>query len=254
LAETLVDLNKRQADEKRIVMQPSIRRKLIIAFVLFDVAIVAAVMLIYKGYIRFNYPDLKEFPIRGIDISHHQGNINWQELAQENLSFVIIKATEGGDFVDPKFSENWQNARQSGYRTGAYHFYRLCKTPEEQAANFGKVVPKDSNALPPSVDLEFGGNCETDKTTEQVLKEIQRFLTLLENDYGAKPIIYATPEFYDTYLKGQLTGYPIWIRDIYGRPDLPDGRSWYIWQYANRGHLKGIETYVDLNVLNGNSF
>lgn len=235
-------------------MQPSVRRKLILSFVLLDVVVIAVVAMFYLGYIRFNYPDKSEFPVRGIDISHHQGEINWGALAEENLSFVIIKATEGADFVDPKFSHNWRNARQSGYRTGAYHFYRLCKTPEEQAANFRNVVPKENGSLPPSVDLEFGGNCETDKPKDQILAEIQRFLTLLEKHYGAKPIIYATPEFYDAYLQGWFTDYPIWFRDIYGRPDLPDGRSWYIWQYANRGHLKGIDTYVDLNVLNGDSF
>lgn len=209
--------------------------------------------LLFHGQIRFNYPDKDEFPLVGIDISHHQGHIRWEELRNENISFVIIKATEGGDYKDPRFATNWTMSKLDGYKTGAYHFYRVCKDGKEQAKNFIETVPNEPDNLPPTVDLEFGGNCKTDKTKEQIIKEVNEFLAILENHYKRRPIIYATHEFYDHYLANQFREYPIWIRDILRRPTLSDKREWSIWQFANRAHLKGIDTYVDLNVFNGQS-
>jgi lysozyme len=64
--------------------------------------------------------------------------------------------------------------------------------------------------------------------------------------------VFKTIEFYDRYLQNQFLQCPIWIRNIYSKPVLSDKRNWVFWQYANRGHLKGINGYVDLNVFNGN--
>jgi len=227
------------------------KKLLIISTLLFIVGL-AAVYLLYHGYLRFNYPSREDFPLQGIDISHHQGEIRWEELRTENLSFVIIKATEGGDYVDPRFAANWANSRKSGYATGAYHFYRLCKSGREQAENFIRTVPVDSVSLPPTIDLEFGGNCATMQETDEDVREIQVFLTLLEQHYKKRPILYATREFYDAYLTNTWLDYPLWIRDIYRQPTFGN-RSWSLWQFANRAHLNGIDTYVDLNALNGKS-
>jgi lysozyme len=207
--------------------------------------------LLFTGWIRFNYPSLEEFPVRGIDISHHQGKISWEKLKAENISFVIIKATEGQDYKDPLFTENWNNSKQAGYQTGAYHFYRFCKDGKVQANNFIETVPNQPDNLPPTIDLEFGGNCNAEKTKEQITQEITEFLELLEFHYKKKPIIYVTREFYDSYLVGNFNSYPIWMRDIFRQPNFDDGREWFMWQFANRGHLEGIEGYVDLNVVKG---
>ncbi len=209
--------------------------------------------LLFIGQIRFNYPDKNEFPILGIDISHHQGKIKWSELKNENISFVIIKATEGGDYKDPLFIDNWTNSKKEGYKTGAYHFYRLCKDGKEQAKNFIETAPNSPDNLPPTIDLEFGGNCKTDKSKEQILKEVNDFLEAVEAHYTKKPILYVTHEFYDEYLVNTFPDHPVWIRDIFKKPKLADDRAWLIWQFANRGHLDGIDMYVDLNVLNGES-
>jgi lysozyme len=209
--------------------------------------------MLFAGYLRFNYPDREEFPIMGIDISHHQGEIRWTELRTEDISFVIIKATEGGDYRDPRFTTNWTQSKKEGYRTGAYHFYRLCKNAREQANNFIQTVPFEPDNLPPTIDLEFGGNCKTDKNKKQVLQEVEEFLQILERHYKKRPIIYVTKEFYDEYLIDQFRNNPIWIRNIFKKPKLKDNREWTIWQFANRGRLNGIDMYVDLNVWNGRS-
>jgi lysozyme len=230
------------------------KRKIFYIFLLAALSGVALMYLLYDGKIRLNYPDKDKFPLAGIDISHHQGKIDWEALREEGISFVIIKATEGGDFKDRRFAENWADSKQEGYRTGAYHFYRFCKTGEEQARNFIESVPVEEDNLPPAIDLEFGGSCVNGATKQDILREVKIFLDTLEAHYGKKPIIYSTNEFYEQYLQNEFPGHPIWIRNIYQRPRLKDGRNWAIWQYANRGHLSGIDTYVDLNVINGSSF
>ncbi|WP_414707009.1 GH25 family lysozyme, partial [Rhizobium sp. UBA1881] len=72
----------------------------------------------------FSPPSLADYPIQGIDISHHQGAIDWSALAaQPNVRFAIMKATEGGDHRDTRFAENWQAAKNAGIVRGAYHFF-----------------------------------------------------------------------------------------------------------------------------------
>src|SRR5688572_25770827 len=113
-----------------------------------------------RGWLRFNHPRRSEFPVQGVDVSHHQGTIDWLRLRQADLRFAYIKATEGTAFDDPRFVANWHGARAADLVPGAYHFYSLCKSGAEQAAHFLDAlasVPRP--ALPPAVDLEFGGNC-----------------------------------------------------------------------------------------------
>lgn len=207
--------------------------------------------LFYHGIIQLNHPDRAEYPIVGIDISHHNRRINWEELREAKLSFVVIKATEGATYRDSLFMHNYQTSKAEGYKTGAYLFYRFCKSPEEQAANFIQFVPKDSTDLPPVIDLEFGGNCKTDLGKEELIAEIEHCMELLEQHYGKRPIIYVTQNFYDEYLTDMLTDYPLWIRNIYHFPEIKPDREWIIWQYANRARVRGVYKFVDLNVVNG---
>ena len=127
------------------------------------------------GYLRFNYPSRQRFPIHGIDISHHQGNIDWDILKQQNIQFIYMKATEGQDWVDPKFKLFWESANQKQMKVGAYHFYRFCKTGISQANHFIATVPKNEGSLPHVIDLEFMGNCKTvkSKSKEKILSEIK---------------------------------------------------------------------------------
>ncbi len=220
-----------------------------------SVIFLALIAVIYfeLGYIRFNYPDQSKFPVRGIDISHHQDVIDWDALTRSNIHFAFIKATEGGDHKDTQFRRNWERAGDIGLIRGAYHFFTFCKPGHEQALNFIQSVPVDKNALPPAIDLEFGGNCKARPSKEEVQHEINVFAKLVEQRYGKTPIIYTTNDSYLAFLEGENLGYPIWIRDIYSKPKLPDGAKWDFWQFANRGRLHGINGFVDLNVYNGSS-
>lgn len=203
---------------------------------------------VYFYFLHYE-PDRRRYPVRGIDVSHHQGDIDWQTVAQHDVAFAYIKATEGGDHKDKRFSENWAEARKAGIPRGAYHFFTLCKSGAEQAVNFIATVPAEPDALPPVADLEFGGNCANRPEGVVLTQELDVFLNRLEAHYGKRPVLYLTPEFYIAHIKGTryAAEYPLWLRSILREPYYATER-WALWQYHNRGRVKGITGPVDLNV------
>lgn len=212
----------------------------------------AVTLLFFElGYLRLNYPSTETYPVRGIDISHHQDVIDWDVLERSNLDFAFIKATEGGDHKDTKFHHNWQRAREIGIVTGAYHFFTFCKTGLEQAQNFMDSVPVEEIMLPPAIDLEFSGNCSARPPKEEVLRELNAFAELVQEKYDRRPVLYITNESYRAFVEGEDLGYFIWIRDIRKKPRLGQGHEWTFWQFTHKGRLHGVDGFVDLNVFNG---
>ncbi|MGE8720493.1 glycoside hydrolase family 25 protein [Leptospira terpstrae] len=212
-------------------------------------------LLVYKaldlGLIWFVYPSDEKYPIRGIDVSSHQGKIEWNLVPKKDISFVYIKATEGGNFKDKSFLLNWKEAKKQGFKVGAYHFFTLCKSGSEQAENFIQTVPKEIDSLPPVVDLEFVGNCKERPNFENVQNEISIFLDRIDSFYNTKTVLYLTNEFIEKYLGDQLFDHPVWIRNIFIHPNTFSSLEWTIWQYKNTARVEGIHAPVDLNVLNG---
>lgn len=229
---------------------PDMNRKIAIAGTFLFVAAFLA-LFFEEGYIRMNYPDKKKYPVRGIDISHHQESVDWALLKHANLDFALIKATEGGNHKDTKFPYYWEAAGKLGLARGAYHYFTFCKSGREQALNYMDSVPDEEGTLPPIINLEYSGNCSARPGREKVIEEIVAFSDTVMEKYGKRPIIYATNKSYRDFLSGELPGYKIWIRDIYWSPTLPDGRAWTFWQYTDRGKLWGIEGFTDFNVFNG---
>jgi lysozyme len=204
-------------------------------------------ILEYKGIIWHNSLFSMKYEVKGLDVSHYQGNIDWKVVAEENeYQFVFIKATEGHDFIDNKFDYNWKEAKNHGILTGAYHFFSMRSSGEEQAMNFINIVPKEIDSLPPVIDIEI----HLDHNQEEVRTELMAFANKLEKHYGIRPILYVTYDTYNTYVKGDFEEYDLWIRDIVKFPTLRD-RTWLFWQYSNRGRIDGVDTYIDINVFNG---
>lgn len=231
------------------------KKKYILSFLMVAaLLIVAGVGLryaFYQGYIRMNYPSLDEYPVQGIDISHHQGMIDWKTVDKNIVQFAFIKATEGENHKDSLFLENQTQARQNGIIAGAYHYFTFCRPGAIQAQHYIYTVPKDSVDMPPIIDLEYGGNCKIENRVNSLIAEIGEYIRVVENHYNKKAIIYTTYEFYNNYLLDEFPENPIWIRDILSKPRLKDGREWSFWQYTNRGRLEGISTAVDQNAFAG---
>ncbi|UJA06104.1 lysozyme [Acinetobacter johnsonii] len=202
-------------------------------------------------FLQNNIASAQEYPIKGFDVSHHQGDIQWQSISPQEFKFVYLKATEGGDFKDRKFQDNWLKAREQGFLVGAYHFYRLCRDGQIQAQNFIETVPKKTDSLPPVIDLEYDSTCINTYTREQLLKEIQVMHDQLYQHYGLQPIFYTSKAFYNIVLVDEFKKTPLWIREYQGQPELKGNPKWTFWQHTSQGQIKGIPTLVDLNVFHG---
>lgn len=192
-------------------------------------------------------PDRSKYPVRGIDVSHHQGDIDWKKVAADDVAFAIIKATEGGDHVDSRISQNLGEAFDAGLAVGAYHFFTFCRPGIEQAANFISTVPKDLRLLPPAVDIEFHGNCPERPTPERLRAELMAFLEPVEAHFGKQAVIYLPDEAAIRY-RSVMPERPHWVRSLREHPDQTD---WIYWQYSDKGRVDGIEGDIDLNVLRG---
>jgi lysozyme len=204
--------------------------------------------------INFGKRSPKKLAVHGVDVSRWQGEIDWPKLRTQGANFAYIKATDGGDHLDPMFRKNWRAAGEAGLRRGAYHFFYWCRTAREQADWFIRNVPKVAGALPPVIDVEFNhqSDCKRRWSRENVLEKMQVFMDRLEAHYGQRPVIYTAPDFYDAYLKGAFRNHPFWLRSVAAHPaKVYPGREWVFWQYSGSGLSHGVEGRIDLNVFHG---
>jgi lysozyme len=194
-------------------------------------------------------PRISAYEVHGIDVSHYQNEINWKRVRADSIDFIFIKATEGKNFLDPKFFKNWRNAKANNLVRGAYHFYRPSVLSSVQAKHFIKVVKLSKGDFPPVLDLEVTDN----RPKPIIINGVKNWLKIIESHYGVKPIIYVNRNWYDEIVKDNFPNYPIWMAAYrtFPKPFLSDKKQWKVWQYTNRGRVKGIKGAVDLNVFHG---
>lgn len=204
--------------------------------------------------INFGPRSPRKLAVHGVDVSRWQGDIDWMRLRRQGANFAYIKATDGGDHLDPMFRKNWRGAHEAGLKRGAYHFFYWCRTASSQADWFIRNVPKVEGALPPVIDVEWNhlSNCKKRPSRATVLEKMQVFMDRLERHYGQRPIIYTAPDFYADNLKGAFKDYPFWLRAVAEHPSkVYPGRKWVFWQYSGSGLSHGVTGKIDLNVFHG---
>lgn len=208
---------------------------------------------VYHGYLLLNNPSKHQYPIRGVDVSHYQGDIDWQVLADNKIQFAYIKATEGSNHIDDKFAYNWSQAKETNLLVGAYHFFSFDSEGKTQAENFESQVSSFDGMLPPVVDVEYYADKKVNPPGEEAVREqLHIYLENIQSYYGKTPVIYSTEEVWTRYLEGHFEEYPLWIRNVITKPDIQ--AQWTFWQYTNRARLKGYvgeEQYIDMNVFAG---
>lgn len=194
------------------------------------------------------------YKIHGIDVSRHQGTIDWKRVSKaqsgdSKLTFVFIKATEGITHRDENFAANWRNSASAGMLRGAYHYFYPSRDAALQAENFIRVVKLGRGDLPPVVDIEHTSGHKAG----DICKSLKIFTEKLENHYGVKPLIYTNIHFYNTILKGLFDDYPLWISCYYEHERFYSefGGPWIFWQHSERGRVDGIKSKTDLNVFDG---
>lgn len=260
-------VTRKRRQTTRSAKWPHLKRRLhAIGFrlaLLFGVSLVCYLVYVYAVapytsrwqalYGSETYPE--GFSIRGIDISHHQGEINWEllskaQIGNEAICFVFIKATEGKNFLDENFNDNFYQAREFGFLRGAYHYFKPNISAEAQAKYFLKQVHLEEGDLPPVLDIEETGGLPPD----QLRKAALTWLNRVEERYGVPPILYTNYKFKLDYLNTpEFKRYPYWIAHYYVRSLTYKG-SWKFWQHTDCGRLPGIKEKVDLNIYNGSMY
>ncbi|MGK0139822.1 MAG: lysozyme [Algoriphagus sp.] len=187
----------------------------------------------------------------GIDISHYNGEINWEKVTsfkehQSAISFCFVKATEGADLVDHRFLKNWEALKETTIKRGAYHFFNPSTNPRLQALNYILNVNLHDGDFAPVLDWEVLGR---GRNKMNIVSNVKTWLDVIEQYYGIKPIIYTNKHIYRDYIKQHFAEYPLWISH-YDVPELTgyDLGQVYFWQHSMTGKLEGIETLVDFNV------
>lgn len=199
------------------------------------------------------YPE--GYSIHGIDVSHHQGDIDWEKASRaevdgEPICFVIIKATEGVSHIDENFNENFYQTRQYDLVRGAYHYFKPNLSASQQAKFFLKQVHLEEGDLPPVLDIEERGNLNV----KQLQKAALTWLKMVEKQYNVPPIIYTNYKFKVDYLNTpEFNRYPYWIAHYYVR-NLTYKGKWRFWQHTDCGTIEGIKGKVDLNIYNGSMY
>jgi lysozyme len=205
------------------------------------------------------YPDFGiqipvKFTVHGIDVSHHNDVINWQQVKAMqvkniNLSFCFIKATEGVQDEDELFERNWKKAKEVGMVRGAYHFFLPQKSGKAQAENFMNSVLLESGDLPPVLDIEETYGVRT----PDIRKRVKEWLYTVEAYYHVKPIIYTNVDYYKNFLGKDFDVYPLWVAHYLQAEKPRIERDWIFWQHNEAGKVNGILPGVDFNVFNGDS-
>ena len=193
--------------------------------------------------------DRYRYPVAGIDVSKHNGEIDFEKVAADDYQFVFIKASEGKTYQDEAFARNYEGARDAGLKVGAYHFFRKNRTGEEQAANLLNVVKGKELDLPLVIDLEddWGNGATTSRET--ALKRVLEMIEILD-DKGYDVMIYTNLDGYGKYYMGMLGDHDLWLCS-FTSPDILTDKPHRFQQFSHEGVVDGVKGDVDLNVWRG---
>lgn len=193
-----------------------------------------------------------EGKILGIDVSQYQGTIDWENLEaieeQFEIKFVVVRATAGSKKVDRNFKKNWKNLSSTVYIQGAYHYYRPDENSTDQAKNFIKNVKLRKGHLPPILDIE---KMPKGQSMDKLKKGLQNWLTIVEKQFGVKPIIYTGEKYFEDFLQEDFPNYKFWIANYNPWKEKIED-EYLMWQFTEKAQLHGINELVDVNVFNGN--
>ncbi|ACD24076.1 glycoside hydrolase [Clostridium botulinum] len=187
--------------------------------------------------------------MNGIDVSNHNGSIDFNKVKEDNIEVVYIKATEGTTYKDPYLNQHYSGAKKAGLKTGFYHFLVGSSEPETQAENFYNNIKDKENDLKPCLDIETNNF----NVMDYALRFIKKFECLCELEL----CIYTSPYFANENLDSRLAKYQCWIAH-YGVETPMETNVWrdnYAGhQFTETGRINGINTNVDINTFTKDIF
>lgn len=191
----------------------------------------------------------QKYLVRGVDVSHHNSFIDWNQLRKENITFVYLKSTEGTEHKDRDYKRNYRVAKDAGLKVGTYHFYTFGEDGERQARHFIRQSTLQTGDLTPAIDVEHSTAnrpCNNKKSHEKMIAELKKLETALFKKYGRHPIIYTNKECYKMYIKNYFPENRLWICDLHNEPG-GEYNNWSIWQFSHTGKINGVTDNIDLN-------
>lgn len=230
-----------QKNPPKILIWANIAASVVIAFLMVYVVLAA------KKRSPLNVSvDRVEFPVKGIDVSHHNGEIDFAAVSNDSVSFVIMKATEGTSFIDPNLLKNFVGARHNNLATGLYHYFSFGLDGHSQATHFLNTIYNLDSQLPLAVDFEDDGDTEP-TVLELALSRLRDMVDDL-SAAGHRVMIYTNLNRYPVISKNFKDTY-LWLASNRPPSDTVPERT--IWQHSHRGTVKGISGDVDINAFNG---
>lgn len=185
-------------------------------------------------------------PIRGFDVSHYQGRIDWSTVARGPYRYVLIKATQGTRHIDPRLQENAAGAKQNNIAHGFYHFYDPSADPAAQAKHFIDTVRPFNAPFRPILDVEIAQK----QSVSTIREGVSTWLREVEKAFGCEPTLYTYASFWDTHFRVGFDSYRFWLADYAPKPNPPKSRPrWLLWQYSQNGRVPGVPSLVDLDQL-----
>lgn len=224
-------------------------KKLLILLCLFVLAVCVFFYLKPKSfqYLKFNLQEPSGFASTGLDVSHHQGKINWGEVfSSENhveIDFIYLKVTEGKGHKDSQFDRNRRILKAKKIKHGAYHFMSTKSYPLPQVENFFKHYTYRKGDLPPVLDVETEGFSDKD-----LIAKMKIWIEAVETKTGVRPIIYTSNHFYNTKFRGKFPKTKFWIASYSKEPKFISDEAVIHWQWTESANINGIGEKVDLNV------
>ena len=201
----------------------------------------------------------------GIDVSKHNGTIDWSKVKEAGINFAMIRAGnrgygQPGNLVeDPKFVENMRGAISNEIKVGVYIYSQAITENEaiEEADLAVRLIRENgfSNNItyPIVIDTESSSGRADSLSSEQRTIIVRTFCERIKQ-HGYTPMIYANKWWLESSLDmNQLSNYDLWVAQYTGTTDPINDKSSYngrheIWQYTSSGMISGISGKFDLNI------
>lgn len=203
---------------------------------------VAALLGLYAiwSFVSTWAPSRGEYEVQGIVVSDSDGTANWSTLAATGVDFTYLTASEGTAGRDKSFESHLNGVKQAGVRYGALHHFDICRLASDQATLFITTVPRDENALPPAVQLDFSDTCTGHPNRPLVLSELATFLSQIEAHSGKPAVLLLSKEFEDEYQVSKAIDRSVWLESNWFLPNY-SARKWVMWTANTAKPVSGID-------------
>lgn len=193
-------------------------------------------------------PARTAYAVQGIDVSDANGAVDWAMVKARDVDFVYLRATAGTDLRDMAFPGHWASVAGAGIRRGAIHVFSLCGPAAGQAGAFAATVPRDPDALPAAIDLDFHDDCPARPARQVVLDSIRQLAAGIETHSG-KPVMLRVSRAFETeYRVSEAIPRPLWVAGDFFEPDYA-ARPWRMWRSSRLRRIDGIDGPVNWDVV-----